>query len=103
MHMYPKCNHGFHDDSTGRYDEKNAQLAWERTIAFSSSTLRSSASGSPPPLRLRADVAFAVETHAHGAGFQVALADDEQGVDLRGLGVGDLRPQWFMPKSISTR
>jgi carboxymethylenebutenolidase len=34
MHMYPKCNHGFHNDSTGRYDEKNAQLAWERTIAF---------------------------------------------------------------------
>jgi carboxymethylenebutenolidase len=34
MHMYPKCNHGFPNDSTGRYDEKNAQLAWERTIAF---------------------------------------------------------------------
>jgi carboxymethylenebutenolidase len=34
MHMYSKCNHGFHNDSTGRYDEKNAQLAWERTIAF---------------------------------------------------------------------
>lgn len=34
MHMYPKCNHGFHNDSTGRYDEKNAQLAWERTVVF---------------------------------------------------------------------
>jgi carboxymethylenebutenolidase len=34
MHMYPKCNHGFHNDSTGRYDEANAKLAWERTIAF---------------------------------------------------------------------
>jgi carboxymethylenebutenolidase len=34
MHMYPNCNHGFHNDSTGRYDEKNAQLSWERTIAF---------------------------------------------------------------------
>jgi len=34
MHMYPGCNHGFHNDSTGRYDEKNAALAWERTIAF---------------------------------------------------------------------
>ena len=34
MQMYPKCNHGFHNDSTGRYDEKNAQLAWERTLAF---------------------------------------------------------------------
>ena len=34
MHMYPQCNHGFHNDSTGRYDEKNANLAWERTLAF---------------------------------------------------------------------
>jgi carboxymethylenebutenolidase len=33
-HMYPNCNHGFHNDSTGRYDEKNAQLAWERTVTF---------------------------------------------------------------------
>ena len=34
MHMYPKCNHGFHNDSTGRYDAENAKLAWERTITF---------------------------------------------------------------------
>lgn len=34
MFMYPKANHGFHNDSTGRYDEKNAKLAWERTINF---------------------------------------------------------------------
>ena len=34
MHMYPEANHGFHNDSTSRYDEKNAELAWERTLAF---------------------------------------------------------------------
>ena len=34
MHMYEKANHGFHNDSTGRYDEKMATLAWDRTIAF---------------------------------------------------------------------
>ena len=34
MHMYPGANHGFHNDSTGRYDEENAKLAWQRTIAF---------------------------------------------------------------------
>ena len=34
MHMYSKANHGFHNDSTGRYDEANAELAWSRTIAF---------------------------------------------------------------------
>lgn len=34
MHMYPKANHGFHNDSTGRYDEENAELAWKRTLEF---------------------------------------------------------------------
>lgn len=34
MHLYPKCNHGFHNDSTGRYDADNAKLAWDRTLAF---------------------------------------------------------------------
>ena len=34
MHMYSEANHGFHNDSTSRYDEKNAELAWERTLAF---------------------------------------------------------------------
>ena len=34
MNMYEGCNHGFHNDSTSRYDEKNAELAWDRTIAF---------------------------------------------------------------------
>ena len=34
MHMYPKANHGFHNDSTGRYDKEQAELAWQRTIEF---------------------------------------------------------------------
>jgi carboxymethylenebutenolidase len=34
MHMYPGANHGFHNDSTGRYDKENAELAWDRTVAF---------------------------------------------------------------------
>ena len=34
MHMYPQANHGFHNDSTARYDEENAELAWKRTLAF---------------------------------------------------------------------
>jgi len=34
MHMYKDANHGFHNDSTGRYDKKNADLAWKRTIEF---------------------------------------------------------------------
>jgi carboxymethylenebutenolidase len=33
-HIYPGVNHGFHNDSTPRYDEAAADLAWERTIAF---------------------------------------------------------------------
>ena len=33
-HFYPGANHGFHNDSTPRYDEAAAELSWERTIAF---------------------------------------------------------------------
>ena len=33
-HMYLGVNHGFHNDSTPRYDEASANLAWERTILF---------------------------------------------------------------------
>lgn len=34
MAMYPKTQHGFHNDSTARYDETSAELAWEKTIEF---------------------------------------------------------------------
>jgi len=34
MYMYPGANHGFHNDSTARYDEANAELAWQRTLEF---------------------------------------------------------------------
>ena len=33
-HMYDGVNHGFHNDTTPRYDEEAATLAEERTIAF---------------------------------------------------------------------
>jgi len=33
-YIYPDVNHGFHNDTTPRYDQASAQLAWERTIAF---------------------------------------------------------------------
>ena len=33
-HIYPGTQHGFHNDSTPRYQESAAKLAWERTIAF---------------------------------------------------------------------
>jgi carboxymethylenebutenolidase len=32
--VYPGVNHGFHNDSTPRYDEAAAKLAWTRTIAW---------------------------------------------------------------------
>jgi carboxymethylenebutenolidase len=34
MYMYDGVNHGFHNNSTPRYDEAAATLAWQRTIAF---------------------------------------------------------------------
>lgn len=33
-YIYEGVNHGFHNDSTPRYDEAAADLAWSRTIAF---------------------------------------------------------------------
>ena len=33
-HFYPGTGHGFHNDSTPRYDEAAANLAWERTLAW---------------------------------------------------------------------
>jgi carboxymethylenebutenolidase len=34
LHIYPGVNHGFHNDTTPRYDEAAAKLAWQRTIEF---------------------------------------------------------------------
>ena len=39
-HIYPGVNHGFHNDSTPRYDEAAAELAWERTVTFFNEHLR---------------------------------------------------------------
>lgn len=33
-HIYPDVNHGFHNDSTPRYDAAAAELAWGRTVDF---------------------------------------------------------------------
>lgn len=33
-HIYPDTNHGFHNDTTARYDKDAAELAWERTVEF---------------------------------------------------------------------
>ena len=40
MYMYPGTNHGFHNDTTPRYDEAAAKLAWTRTLEFFNQTLR---------------------------------------------------------------
>ncbi|MBU2649181.1 dienelactone hydrolase family protein [bacterium] len=34
MYTYEGTRHGFHNNSTPRYDEKQAKIAWERTISF---------------------------------------------------------------------
>ncbi|PJX25601.1 carboxymethylenebutenolidase [Advenella sp. S44] len=40
MHMYDGANHGFHNDTTPRYDEAAAKLAWSRTMEFFKSNLQ---------------------------------------------------------------
>ena len=38
--QYPGTQHGFNNDTTPRYDEKSAKLAWERTVAHFNKYLR---------------------------------------------------------------
>lgn len=40
VHFYPGVNHGFHNDTTPRYDEEAAKLSWKRTLAFFDTHLR---------------------------------------------------------------
>tara|TARA_R110002126_G_scaffold3111_29_gene17355 strand:+ start:4129 stop:5025 length:897 start_codon:yes stop_codon:yes gene_type:complete len=40
VHFYPDVNHGFHNDTTPRYDEEAAKLSWQRTLAFFETHLR---------------------------------------------------------------
>ena len=40
MFMYPNTNHNFHNDTTPRYDEAAAKLAWSRTLAFFNENLK---------------------------------------------------------------
>jgi carboxymethylenebutenolidase len=39
-YIYPKANHGFHNDTTPRYDKPAAELAWKRTIDFFNEKLK---------------------------------------------------------------
>ncbi|GAB4057224.1 dienelactone hydrolase family protein [Uliginosibacterium sediminicola] len=39
-YIYPGVEHGFNNDTTPRYDEASAKLAWQRTISFFNAHLR---------------------------------------------------------------
>ena len=39
-HVYPDTQHGFHNDTTPRYDPEAAALAWSRTVEFFNRVLR---------------------------------------------------------------
>ena len=38
--IYPNTQHGFHNDTTPRYDEAAAKLSWQRTLAFFKENLK---------------------------------------------------------------
>jgi carboxymethylenebutenolidase len=40
MFTYPNTEHGFHNDTTPRYDEAAAKLSWQRTVDFFAKNLR---------------------------------------------------------------
>jgi carboxymethylenebutenolidase len=39
-YIYPDVNHGFHNDTTPRYDKAAADLAWSRTVEFFNKNLK---------------------------------------------------------------
>lgn len=39
-YVYPNVNHGFHNDTTPRYDKAAAELAWKRTLDFFDENLK---------------------------------------------------------------
>src|SRR5262245_31103470 len=39
-YIYPKANHGFHNDTTPRYDDAAAKLSWQRTIDWFNKNLK---------------------------------------------------------------
>lgn len=39
-YTYPNVNHGFHNDSTPRFDKPAAELAWQRTVDFFKENLK---------------------------------------------------------------
>lgn len=39
-YIYPDVNHGFHNDTTPRYDKAAAELAWKRTMDFFNQKLK---------------------------------------------------------------
>ena len=43
-YVYPDVNHGFHNDTTPRFDEESAALAWQRTVDHFKTHLKSGAS-----------------------------------------------------------
>jgi carboxymethylenebutenolidase len=40
VHRYPGTQHGFNNDTTPRFDEHAAKLAWQRSLAFFDKHLR---------------------------------------------------------------
>jgi carboxymethylenebutenolidase len=40
MHVYPGTQHGFNNDTTPRYNEAQAKIAWQRTVEFFNTHLR---------------------------------------------------------------
>jgi carboxymethylenebutenolidase len=42
-YLYPDVNHGFHNDTTPRFDEESAALAWQRTVEHFNAHLKTGA------------------------------------------------------------
>jgi carboxymethylenebutenolidase len=66
-HVYEGTNHGFHNDTTPRYDEAAAKLAWQRTLEFLNNHLRAWNNAA-----LNASNSLRVSTRSESSGAPVA-------------------------------
>ncbi|HEY0712629.1 MAG TPA: dienelactone hydrolase family protein, partial [Polyangia bacterium] len=51
LHKYPGTQHGFHNDTTPRYNKEAATLAWNRTLEFFARTLKPGGKSSGGPTK----------------------------------------------------
>ena len=98
-YRYPGTQHGFNNDTTPRYDEAAARLAWERTVAFFKVCLPTASAS--PVVRLRGKIESVSATGMRvrergGELIDVALPADLVVNEIYAIALSDIKPGSFI-------